>query len=237
MKKWVFTFLLLFCSSFLHAHVSLKQRLVQGNAGDFIVTEQGSLYSILILRARENSRLILEEITVEASQIDPAKISWKKWVEKKAPEASSWISFAIDLEKNTLAQCFSHLQGQWLFIEKSDYILAQLLTLDLRPTKDTERKKIGPAPMPGEIDRRKLWQPSLIREGKKESNPHFDILRTIWPQDSSHLAGCVIEVYLDAAHPHFPFPHWIEIQSPHYTFKVRVIDSGSGISSPVPLLR
>lgn len=90
--------------------------------------------------------------------------------------------------------------------------------------------------MPGEIDRRKLWRPQLIRMGKKEKKAQFEVIRSTWPSDKTQLAGCVLELYLDAKNPHFPFPYWMEIQSPHYTLKVRAIDSGTGIFSPMPLL-
>lgn len=216
---------------------SLKNRLKSGQNGDYIVTVQGSLYSLLFVRFNGNSRVILEEIMVEKNQINLKKIDWKKWVENKAPGASSWLSLTLDLEKNTLAQCFSYLDKQWIFIEKSDYLLGTLLTLNLRATRENERKRIGPAPMAGEIDRRKLWKPQLFRLGKKMKQPNFEVLRASWPADKSRLAGCVLELYLDADDPAFPFPHWLEVQSPHYTFKLRAIDSGTGIISPMPLLK
>ena len=237
MRIIIFAIFLFIISPFADGNVTLKNRLIKSNVGDFIVTEQGSNYSLLLIRLIEKNLLVLEEISIEQSLVDLDKVSWKKWIEKKAPGAFSWTSFVIDLEKNTLTQCFSHFQKQWIFIEKSDYYFAQLLTLSLHPSQDNERKRIGPAPLPGEADRRKLWQPQMTREGKKIKNPHFEVLRVHWPNDKTRLAGSILELYLDAEQPHFPFPYWMEIQSPHYTFKIRAVDSGTGIQSPMPLIK
>lgn len=234
MRKLLFFVLFCFISIFAHASMTLKQRLLKGNEGDFIVTSQGGSYSILLVRKIASNRLILEEISAPENSINIEKISWREWVKNNAPGAASWIALTIDLEKNTITQCYSHLQRQWLFLEKSDYLFGQLLLLDLSPTKERERKRIGPTPSAGEEDRRKLWMPQLIRDGKKITPSKVEVLRAVWPSDKTRLAGCIIELYLD---PSFPFPYWIEVQSSIYTFKMRTVDSGSGLNSPMPLLQ
>ena len=237
MVQLFFTLLFIFVSTFGYANTTLKNRLTKSKQGDYIVTAQGSNYSLLLIRQLENKKLILEEVVIEQNLVDLKKVSWKTWIEKKAPGASSWTAYAIDLEKNTLSQCFNHFLKQWVFIEKSDYFFAQLLTLSLQPTRDNLRKRIGPSPMPGEIDRRKMWNPQMVREGKKVRNPSYEVVRCTWPNDNTRVASCVFELYLDADNTSFPFPFWMEVQSPHYTFKMRAVDSGSGINSPMPLLQ
>lgn len=229
--------LLFLIPSLFFGDLTIKDRLCKAQPGDFIVTEQGGTYSLLLVRWIESSRITLEEITVEKSHIDLKKISWKSWIENKAPKAASWTAFVIDLEKNTLIRSFSFLDNQWVFIENIDYFFGKLLSLPFRPSKENERKKIGPSPMPGEIDRRKFWKPQLIREGKKASTCEYEVLRSTWPGDKTQLAGCIIEVYLDAQQPSFPFPYWLEVQHPHFTFKIRAIDSGTNIQSPARLLK
>lgn len=236
MKLRFFIIIFLFVSSIGFAETSLKSRLIQAKSGDFIVTSQNGIYSLLLIRYVEQNKLLLEEITIEQELVDLPKVSWKNWVEKKAPGASSWTAYVIDLDKNTLTQCYNHFLKQWIFLEKSDYYFAQLLTLPLRPLKDSERKRIGPAPMPGEIDRRKFWKPQLTREGKKVARTEFEVVRCSWPSDKTRLAGCTFEIYLDAEDTTFPFPYWMEVQSSHYSFKIRTVDSGSGMQSPMPLL-
>ena len=144
---------------------------------------------------------------------------------------------AFDLEKNTLAQCYSYLEKQWLFIENSEHFVKELLNLDLLPSRDNERKRIGPPPPPGEIDRRKLWNPQFTFEGVKQKKSTYEVLRSKWPNDKTRLAGSIIEMYLDAERPHFAFPYWMEVQSPHYTLKLSTIDSGTGMLSPMPQLK
>jgi hypothetical protein len=140
-------------------------------------------------------------------------------------------------KKNTLAQCYSHNERQWILLENSDYYLKELLVLSFRPTKENERKRVGPPPSPGEIDRRRLWNPQLFRDGKKVAKAECEVVRALWPSDKSKLSGCTIELYLDATQPNFAFPYWLEVQSPNFTFKVRVADSGRGAASPMPLVR
>ena len=233
-KKLFLIFILLISTAF--ANPSLREQLLKGKPGDFIVISQGNSYSLFLLRDLNDKFLTIEEISVDQSAIDLKKIGWKQWVENKAPGVTTWTSFVINLEKNTLTQCYSYTEKQWLFLEKSDYFFNQLLTLPLRVTKDNERKRVGPPPMPGEIDRRKLWGPKRVLEGKCTKTAQYSVLRAKWPDDKTRLAGCVIELYLDTSQPQFPFPYWLEIQSPHYTFKLNTIDSGSGICSPVPPL-
>jgi len=232
-------FFLLFLAIHLtcHAHVTIKNRLAHSSPGDYVVTEQGGTYSLMLIRSVDEMHLILEEVSVQPSNIDLKKINWKKWVENGAPGAISWSSMVFDLSKSQLTQCYSHLDKQWFFIDDSDYFVKQLFEMPLRPTRDNERKRIGAPPNPGEIDRRRLWKPQLIREGNREKSADFEVMRTKWPADKSKLAGCIFELYLDAKNTTFPFPYWMEVQHPHYTFKIRTLDSGKGMISPMPLLK
>jgi hypothetical protein len=88
-------------------------------------------------------------------------------------------------------------------------------------------------PLKGEEDHRSLWHPPIIVEGHKVSQPSFEVWKTKWPDDGSLLALCSIELYFAKDRPSFPFPYWLEVKSPHYTFKMRAIDSGSNLVSPM----
>lgn len=213
---------------------TIKSKFSKATSGDFIVTQQKGIYSILLIRSVDASHLVLEEISVQPQTIDLKTIQWKKWVANGAPGAVSWSAMAFDLNTGKLTQCYSYLEKQWFFIDESDYFVKQLFEMPLRPTKESERKRIGSPPHPGEIDRRRLWKPRLIREGKQEKSAGFEVLRAKWPADKSKLAGCIFEFYFDVKA--FPFPYWMEVQHPHYTFKIRTLDSGRGMQSPMPLL-
>lgn len=209
---------------------SLEQRFTHAHAGDFIVTAQENNYSLLFIRSITSDLLLLEEISVPAYQIDLKKIIWKNWVSNKAPGHTSWTLYEIDRKNGKLIECFSYSKNGWVFLDQSEQFLTRLLSLSLNPVSDKERKKIGPPPVNQEEDRRALWNPPLIMEGKKIAKPTFDVWKTQWPEDGSRLSRCSIELYFIKD---FAFPFWLEVQSPHYTFKMRTIDSGHHLSSPM----
>src|SRR5262249_38677008 len=154
-------------------------------------------------------------------QIDVKKIHWQDWVAKKAPGHTSWTLYEIDRKDGKLIECFSYSKNGWLYLDESEQFLTRLLTLDLHAVPEQERKRIGPPPVQGDEDRRGLWNPPLVAEGKKIAKPSFDVYKTRWPDDSTRLSLCFIELYFRNDEPSFPFPYWIEVQSPHYSFKMR----------------
>ena len=130
-----------------------------------------------------------------------------------------------------LIECFSYSKNGWLYLDESEQFLTRLIALPLSAVPSEERKKIGPQPVEGESDRRAAWNPSLVVEGKKVSKAAFEVLKTTWPDDNSRLSLCNIELYFAKDRPEFPFPYWLEVHSPHYTFKMRTIDSGQCLTS------
>jgi hypothetical protein len=216
----------LFCALLplsLFAH-SLKERFYKARPGDYIVTCQAKHYSFLRVHALKEQRLTLEEIAIPEEE---AKLpqNWKAWVKQGAPGHTSWILYEIDLEKEKLLKCYSKVKMAAIYPEEADYLFLKFLSLPLRCLPDTERKKVGPPPQDKEADRRKLWNPKLMIDGKPLSKPAFEVLQAMWPEDGSPLASCLVEFYLDQ-NSAFPFPYWIDIKSSHYTFKIQVIDSG-----------
>ena len=206
-------------------------RFKEAQVGDYIVTAQDNSYSLLLIRSITN-QLLLEEISVPEKQIDLKRVDWRKWILSKAPGHTSWILYTIDLNTGRLIDCFSFSKKERIHLENQEQFLAQLFQLELEVTPDKERKRIGHKSA-SEIDQRKMWSPPLIHEGKKCKQPTFSVMHTTWPADTSSLSGCRIELYFDALRTSFPFPYWIEVKSPHYAYKVRVIDSGHHLSSPL----
>ncbi len=208
MRAYLFIFLFL-CAS-LQA-VTLKEKLLQTEAGDFVVTEQIQSYSVLIIRQKSENRLVLEEISTPKLQS-----SWKKWVQEEAPGATSWLVYEIDLKANKLIESYSFTQGGWLFVEEGDHFLTQLLALPLQKIPTAKRKRIGPAPKGGDEDRRSVWMPQA------------EAFETKWPEDNSRIASSCIHLYFTTS----PFPTWIELQEGHYDFKIRALETGKGLYSP-----
>ncbi len=96
-------------TTFLNAF-SLKDKLVKGNPGDYVVTEQMGTYTILVIRSISDHHILLEEIDAPKLNLDPQPASWKEWILKK-PGHTAWVSYLIDLEKNKLLESYSHARS------------------------------------------------------------------------------------------------------------------------------
>lgn len=230
MYKWLLI-LLFHCCILTAATPCLKEKLSKGQVGDFFVTAQDGNYSLLSIRSLNSNLLVLEEISVPAKQIDLKHANWKKWVTNKAPGHTSWTLLEIDLASGKLLECFSVSKNAWAYLDDSEQFFTRLLCLPLDVVTDSQRKKIGPAPNSGEPDCRSCWNPPLVIEGKKVEKPQFEVVKARWPDDGSQLALCVVELYFAEQLP--TFPCWLEVQSPHYTFKMRAVDTGRGLISPI----
>ncbi len=232
MKKYLF-FFLLFCLPIASHAVMLKDKLMSAHAGDFVVTEQNKIYSVLVVRNISQNSIELEEISVPAGSINLKKTTWRKWLDNKAPGNSSWMLYQINFIEEKLQESFSFSQNKWLYTDDTDYLLAKLLTLPLTPVPDSERRRIGPPPSDNEQDRRGLWNPPMVREGGKTKKPKYDVYSGRWPKDSSQLSECNILFYFDSENPSFPFPYWLELSNGYISLKLRTVDSGATLQSPL----
>jgi len=226
-----FLVITIFISMQLNAF-SLKEKLIKGNVGDYVVTEQQGTYTVLILRSLHPTHLILEEIDIPTINHNPKDMSWKEWVSKQAPGNTAWVTYLIDTETNKLLECYSHTRHSWIYASDPNNFMTRLLTLSLEKTPDHKRKRIGPPPSAEESDRRSLWIPAITWEGKKMDKSPITAWSTQWPKDGSILSGCQVELYFN----NFSFPYWIEIKSPHYKASIQTIDSGTEMHSPQPLV-
>ena len=224
MKK---LFLLLLVTSWLSAFC-VRDRIATGQVGDYAVFAQGKMVALLLLRDTSDATITLEEITIPLSENDPK--SWKKWIEEKAPGHTAWTSYTIDMKKNQIIECYSHSRKAWMATNDPSNFLTKLLGLQLKATTTAQRKRIGPPPADEEVDRRSLWVPPVVVEGKKIDKPVVSVWNGKWPHDFTLLSDCMIEVYFGE----FAFPHWIEVKSPHYTATLRTLDCGRGAASPMP---
>ncbi|MCI0382349.1 MAG: hypothetical protein L0207_04790 [Chlamydiae bacterium] len=204
----------------------LKERISKASIGDYIVASIAKNNSVLFIRAKSDSHVTLEEITTPFIP----KLSWKEWKKQGAPGHSSWTAFQIDLNTAEVVSCFSLTQNQFLVNDKEEQLLPKLFAIPFTKAKEKDFKKIGLPPKDGEEDRRKIWLPSLVIEGKKIDNPSFELWKAKWPKDQSLISEAEISLYLDSKRVEFPFPYFIEIQSSHYSFKIRVIDSGKNFN-------
>lgn len=217
--------------------LSLKGNLQRAKAGDYLVTAQDKNYSVLLIRNKNEKDLTIEEITVPNGRIPTESFSWKNWIENGAPGNTCWVMYVIDLSSGTIQRSFSFTKNQWINISQSQNFLSTLLNLNFKPIAENERKKVGPRPAADSYDRRRIWQPPLIVEGKKIPDVAFDGWRTRWPKDSSELSEKFIEVYMPKDSDKYPayFPYWLQVNGVVGKAKVRIVDSGSGLASPAQL--
>ncbi len=242
-KFYLFTFFIVLLN-FFHfetsegAALSLRNNLSHSRKGDFIVALQNKNYTLLHIYDKTPETLTIEEITVPSGRM-PRMSSWREWVRQGAPNHTSWILYRVNLADASIRECYSVSQENWLDMSKGDMFLPTLLNLQFTFVPLSERRKVGPPPNVGSPDRRSYWQPKMVVDGKQIQDVSFDAWRTYWPKDNSPLSEKTIDIYIPENQKEYPayFPYWLEIRgSIAGKATVHVIDSGSGLVSPVPPL-
>jgi hypothetical protein len=233
MKKWLFIFL---CSFTLLSGEELrfKDRLEKAKCGDFFVTQTNKMITLAAIRSISPSTLLLEEISVPEQNLKPlpdSSTAWTSWIKAKAPGHTSWSMIEIDLENGQVLECYSFSRSAWIQFSQKESFLSTLLLLPLKPVDPDKRRRIGPPPLDGEPDRRKVWNPPMIADGKKIDRAEFEAFETEWPKDGSELSGKTITLYFDKD-KRVPLPYWIQVDTAHATAALRTIDSGKNLPSP-----
>lgn len=224
-------FLLLFCLFFHTACFAdtLADRFLNAEAGDFAVIEQGKQMTVLYIAQKKDNALTIEEISAPYREVP----SWQKWLDDGALGYTSWTATTLDLSTGKVLSIFSRASGKWVKNESLFSFLPTLLKCTLTPVPQSEQKRIGPSPMAGEEERRKLWYPKIIVNGKEVANT-CSVFQTKWPNDASELSNKTITLYIpQAAESLKYFPYWIQVSGKIGKVKLRVIDSGKGLKTAV----
>lgn len=209
--------------------LSLKDKLSNGSSGDYIITEQNHLCSLIRIHTLAPPILVIEEISFPQTML-PTDLS--TWLQSGANGHTSWSLLEIHLPTNTFKRCFSFTKDTWLLTHPDDSFLIKILDMTLNPVPEHERRRIGPPPTEG-LDTRKIWNPPLVFQTKKDPTPQFTAYQFVYPKDGSPLAGKRIELFFNEAKENFPFPYWGQITDDSgAALKFRVIDSGQNLSSP-----
>ncbi len=233
MRYFFLRFILLFCF-FIPCldgeELYLRNNLKYAREGDFIVTSQNKVYTLLLIDSLTNNEIAIEEITAPMKNINLSGFSWKNWIAQQAPGHTSWVRYVVDISSGQMKEYFSYTKNGWYSIPESDNFLSTLLNLKLRKVSITERKKVGPTPPAHVTDKRPYWQPKLIFEGRVVPGVMFDAWRTFWPKDKSELSGKIIEIYVPqnpGAYPAY-FPYWLQVSGIVGKAKIHIMDSGRG---------
>lgn len=208
----------------------LAQQLQKARPGDYIVTNQLGSYSLLYVQSCENSRLIVQEITIPDPLVN-SKMNWREWVRTSAPGHTSWLIFEIDLQEGRLQESYDVDRREWLFLQGEDHLLVKLLNLPIKRLPEPERRRIGPPPSAGDPDHRAVWSPPQVFENCKDKSL-TSVWQAQWPSDQTLLSGSKLDLYYDLRNNDFPFPVGIDIQSTHFKAHVRVVRAGRDLKVP-----
>lgn len=213
---------------FLH----LRDNLQRAQQGDFIVTAQGKNYSLLHIYAKTDQNLTIEEISIPASKLPKSNFSWVAWAANPVGY-SSWVIYTIDLNSGNFVNFYSYTRGRWYEMSPPDNFLSMLLNVRFDFIPPDQRRRIGVTLRTGIQDKRPYWEPRMIVNGQNIEGVRFDAWRTTWPKDGSELAGKNVEIYLPEEGLNYPayFPYWLQISGLVGSAKIRIVDSGTGLTS------
>jgi hypothetical protein len=226
--KRLYVFAVLFFSFAFASINPMRERLQGAKNGDYIVTEMNKMVSLLVVRSLSPQSLILEEISAPTSSLNPRPTSWSEWVKNRAPGHTSWSMMEFDLVNQQLTECYSFSRATWIQLTERENILSTLLKLPFTPVPLAHQRRIGPPPLSGETDHRKIWKPPFILERTLLQDHEFDVYSSVWPRDGTELGGTNIFLYFDHARLS-PFPVWLQIETGHAGVPLQVIDAGKGL--------
>lgn len=241
MHIFFFILSLLFSPFFLlSSEISLKEQLAEAEPGSYLVTEQNKIYTFIHINERQQQSIVLEEVVVSAAQFSHYQLSWRDWFQQGAPGHTSWVMSQINLSTGKLEELYSFLHESWIDTSQVNGFMTTLLNLRFKEIPESQRRRIGPPPPGyGKPDRRPLWNPRLVVDGKVIPDISFTAWKSRWPCDGSELSQKTIEIYLPTKEKgsrllSFPtyFPFWLEVDGKIGSAKIRVVDSGLGVQSP-----
>lgn len=224
---WVIAFCVMVFYRPLESTV-LQERMANAKIGDYIVTESNKMISVVAIRSVSEKSIILEEINVPSHAVNPPPPSWPEWVRLHAPGHTSWSMIEIDFENHQLMECYSFSRSAWVELSMQESFISTIMGLDFQQVPLNEQRRIGPEPLSGESDTRKIWKPPLIQNGNPVESIEFEVYQAAWPKDGSEFAGNFVSFYFDKE-GRSPFPAWIQMATSHAIASIRMIDSGSNL--------
>lgn len=217
--------------------IHLRDNLSLARSGDYLVTGQGKMATMLHIFDRSPTTLAIEEISIPTAQLPRSFQGWKHWMGLGAPGNTSWMVYVIELNSGNMLQCYSITKRAWVNVSQANNFLTTLLNLPFALIPEWQKKKAGPPPLPGVPDRRPAWQPRMIVEGREVPGVLFHAWRAHWPKDGSILSNKTIEVYLPQDNAKYPsyFPYWLQISGVVGKAQIHIIDSGHDLKSTAHL--
>lgn len=212
--------------------VCLRDYLLKGAAGDYIVVAQNQQFTLLAIRDKNETHIAFEEVNAPQIRV-PSSMTWREWLAKDSPGFTSWIRYRVNLQNNSIDQFSRNTPDGWCDGECANPLFSSLLCLNLEPVPPTRRKKAGYAAISGSTNPKTFWHPRMTYEGQIVPDVPFEALEATWPRDGSELAGKHIVAYLPEQSQHWPshFPYWLEVADGAQKVHFKVIDSGCQLYS------
>ncbi len=232
MKRFLLVLFFLM-SSYGFCNITFKDKILKANKGDFIVTEKNNVYTLLSINDINENSITFEEVSILKDKYKYP--SFRKWIEDNAPDHSSWLMYEIDLNTYEIIEVFSFSKRAWLTLSKDDAYLCKLFSLPIKKINKRDRKKIGPRPLPGEMDTRAIWNPPMTIDSKIIEKKTIEVYKAKWPKDSTEFSNNTLELYFNE-NDNFAFPYWIQASSNHLTIMLKAVDSGKNLKSPKQFL-
>jgi len=217
----------------------MRENMSKARPGDYLVTTQSKMFTVMHIRDKNGDDLVMEEISAPLNRIPKNRYTWHQWIECGAPGNTSWMMYHLNTATGKMQESFSYTKNCWFNIPESENFLSTLLNLQFTLVPLKERKRVGPKSSTSVVGEwRNLWQPRMVVNGLVVEGVSFNAWRGRWPSDGSELAGKVIEVYIPEESDLYPsyFPYWMQISGMIGKAKVRIVDSGTGLQSPKPLM-
>ena len=225
-KVILFLFLPFLC--FAQEAFQLKNVLQRGQIGDFVVAAHQKNYTLWHIKDRQGTNLLLEEISVPSKRVQLSHGGWQGWVNEGAPQHVGWVAYTIDLSTGRVLGLYSFDQGCYLSQEIPNRFLATLLNVPFYKVSPQERRRVGKGPM----HTNPYWNPPLFNNGVEIPGEPFDQYITRWPMDGTELSNKKVEIYIlqSYQYPSF-FPYWLQVSGSFGKVSIRIVDSGSHLST------
>lgn len=234
MIKSLFILLLglcLYSSSSAGETLYLKDNLLKAQKGDYIVTSQGKIYSLLYVQEKNQNFISIQEVNIPSSSVPSSGFSWRNWMNQNAPGSCRRVLYHIDLNSAQIQSTHRLTSSGWVETQPDDNFLPTLLNLRLEMIPWKMRRRVGSSGLPNPHDKRPAWQPKVIADGQVVPNITLDAWSTVWPKDGSELSGKTIEAYLPQENSGYPsyFPFWLQVNGMLGNAKIRIVDSGRNL--------
>lgn len=207
----------------------LKTIFQQAKKGEFVVASHQKNYTLWHIKDKRDSGLLLEEISVPIKRVKLGDGGWQAWVNQNAPQHIGWVMYSLDFEQGKITGLYSIDRDCWLSQDIPNRFLSTLLNVPFYAVSDQERRRVGRGP----AHTNAFWNPPVFFEGNEVSGLPFDQYNTRWPQDGSELSNKKVEIFLlkSNQYPNF-FPYWLQVSGNFGKVSVRIVDSGSHLSTP-----